>query len=202
MTTRVASVQSFLRVALLSTLVGCSGESNVRAPVAQVTCGWTDSVRLTPQGIGHLRLGTSTAELLRSCAVVRDTTELTEGQAQRVVHLRVGPAVAYAEIAGDSVWRIGTRDSLLRTSDGLGVGTPVRTLLASDPEWAAHGEGVVAVGLRGHCGLSFLLAPMSTAPGQPLFVGGIQDLQKAPPDTPVVEILIVGGAHCEQRATG
>lgn len=193
---------SILRVALLGAAVSCGRESSERTPVEQASCGWNDSMRLSPQGIGDLRIGIATADVMRRCALVRDTIEVNEGQPQRVVYVRVGPAVAYAEIVQDSVWRIGTRDSLLRTADGLGVGTPVRTLLGADPEWAAHGEGGVAVGLRGHCRLSFMLAPMFTAPDRPLIVRRISDLQKAAPDTPVVLVLIVGATHCDRRAAG
>lgn len=195
-------ISSFFRVALIGAMVGCSGETAERPAVRQASCGWNDTVRLRPQGIGALRIGMSTVDLMRQCTVIRDTTELLEGQPQRFVYVRVGPAVAYVEIVQDSVWRIGTNDARLRTVDGLGVGTLLHTLLASDPEWAAHGERGVAVGLRSHCRLSFLLTPMFQAPDRPLVVRQLADLRKASPSTQVAEVLIVGSAHCDERATG
>ncbi len=185
---------------LITAVIGCGGEPVERAPIDVARCGWSDSTRLTTQGFADVQLGMAVADLTRRCDVVRDTMESLEGQAQRVVHVRVGTAIARAEIVNDSVWRIATRDSLLRTAEGLGVGTPVSTLLASDPAWAAHGEGAIAVGLRGHCGLSFLLAPIYTAPNQPLVVRRPSDLQKAPPETKVIEVLVVGTGHCDRGA--
>ena len=185
-----------LALSLLSAVGSCGREPSERVLVDQQTCGWTDSTRIGPKGIGDLRIGMSLADVTQRCAVIRDTIEYGEGQPQRFVYVRIGGAVAYVEIAKDSVWRMGTRDSLLRTVDGLGAGTAVRTLLASDPAWVAHGEGVVAVGLRRHCGLSFLLAPMFTAPGRPLFLRRVDDLRKAAPETAVVEVLVVTPGHC------
>jgi hypothetical protein len=144
----------------------------------------------------------SAADVTRRCVVIRDTIEFREGQSERLMYVRVGPAVAYVEIVRDSVWRIGTRDSLLRTDDGLGVGTRVGTLLASDPAWAGNGEGGIAVGLRGQCRVSFLLAPMFTAPAHPLVLERIADLRSGAAETPVVEVLVTDAGHCGRRDAG
>jgi hypothetical protein len=119
-----------LSLPLVWLLGGCGGDRAARTFVESSRCGWSDSTRLSARGIGDLRIGVSAADLVTRCSVVRDTTEFREGQPGRVIYVRVGPGVAYAEIVQDSVWRIGTRDSLVRTRDGLGVGTALGTLLA------------------------------------------------------------------------
>lgn len=200
MSLRLVPLNLVVPSAVLALMVACGDAPERSSPRQAKRCGWSETTRLTADGIGALRVGTSAAALARSCDVIRDTIETLEGQPQRVMYVRLGTATAYAEVVGDTVWRIGTRDPLLRTTDDLGVGSSVTALIAAGPAWTAHGEGAVAVGLRRHCGLSFLLTPMFTAPNRPFILRDVSDLQRAPAGTAVERVLIVGNGHCTSPA--
>ncbi|HEU4699672.1 MAG TPA: hypothetical protein VFS40_10855, partial [Gemmatimonadales bacterium] len=96
------------------------------AAAAAATCGVTSRYALGDSGVGALRVGAPLAAVRAACRVVRDTTGPgAEGMPERVALVDVGAAAVAATIVHDSVWRLSVTDSLLRTADSLGVGTPL-----------------------------------------------------------------------------
>ena len=62
-------------------------------------------------------------------------------------------------MVNDRVQSISVESPRFRTTDSLGVGTPVARLLALRGVDVFGGEGNVAISAPTHCGMSFLLPP-------------------------------------------
>ncbi|HEU4697900.1 MAG TPA: hypothetical protein VFS40_01860, partial [Gemmatimonadales bacterium] len=108
---------------------------------------------------------------------------------ERVALVDVGAAAVAATIVHDSVWRLSVTDSLLRTADSLGVGTPLGVLRARAGWRALRGEGNLVVQLPGHCGLSFRLRP---SPAAARAADADAAVRRLPANTPVEEVFVVG----------
>jgi hypothetical protein len=120
------------------------------------SCGGTT---LSGTGIGALRIGMSVDSVRALCRVLSDTTRLaTEGQRARFIGVQFGAETVEAEIVNDRVWRIDVRSPSFRTSDGLGVGTPLSRLLSMKSPRGLTGEGQLFVVSPDHCRLSFRLS--------------------------------------------
>ncbi len=148
-------------------------------------------------GVGGLRVGTSLDSVRLRCDVVRDTVERrAEGMPVRVLTVAVGGTPVEAEIAEGRVWRINVTTRGPRTVDSLGVGTPLRQLIARFPEAiGAHGEGGVYMP-SARCGLGFRL----TSPGPAVaFRGGTAAALRGLPDSTVVTRVLVTGCATEPR---
>lgn len=120
-----------------------------------------------------------------------DTTEVrAEGHPAHIVMVDLARDTVEAEIVDDAVWRLAVRDPAFRTSDSLGVGTPLSRLMEFDGARPLSGEGRLFVQVPDHCGLSFELSePASSLPP------GNRDedaLASLPQDTRVVEVLAFG----------
>jgi hypothetical protein len=84
-----------------------------------LSCGYGPGEHLTGEGLGALRIGATAAEVKRRCHVLSDSLEGDdEGGEVRVLKVRIGSGVLRAEIDGNRVWRISTKDRTLRTRDG------------------------------------------------------------------------------------
>lgn len=160
--------------------------STARAPAAD--CG---ADVMSGEGIGALRLGMTADSLRARCRVLRDTTAPgAEGIPARVMDVVVGGHTVSAEIDGGRVWRIEVEDPALRTSDSLGVGTPLARLLTLPGARALSGEGALFVTAPSRCGLSFRLStPASAVTGSD---PTIASLRRLPASTVVEQVLIVG----------
>ncbi|MGV3710728.1 MAG: hypothetical protein ACO1Q7_18040 [Gemmatimonas sp.] len=161
-------VLSTILLITLCAFVACEKRDSSNEPpssaVAERTCSDGSALALSGSGIGALRLGARADSVIAHCLVTSDSTmQDAEGGLQRVLAIRFGPALLHAEISGDTVWRITTRDSVLRTEEGLGVGSPLATLLLTPDVVAYRGEGTVMVQVPRHCGMSFQLDPSSEA---------------------------------------
>jgi hypothetical protein len=135
----------------------------------------------------------------RVCEVLADSIEMdAEAHPQRVMYVRLGSSKIKAEITNGLVRRLCITDSLLRTADGLGVGTTLGELLSDPNLRGGNGERGVFVFHSMHCGLSFGLD--HSTPGVPSawVVRNRRDLLRAPSTTPVDLVLIVGQSpgHC------
>jgi hypothetical protein len=150
---------------------------------------------ITGNGIGDLRLGVTPAAVRASCVVVRDTTRLaSEGQLARMIAVAFPRDTVEAEIVDGRVWRIEVLSPRFRTADSLGVGTPLRRLLALRDPRGITGEGQLFVVSPEQCGLSFRLSDNGSS-------ARAQDWDRAalarlPSKTVVDKILIVG---CDPR---
>ncbi len=74
-----------------------------------------------------------------------------------MLDFKIGPTPVQAEVQDGRVWRVIIDGPQLKTTDKLGVGSPLSALLAAAPARASQGEGVVYATTQRHCGLSFQL---------------------------------------------
>lgn len=146
---------------------------------------------ITGDGIGDLRLGMTLDAVRASCVVLRDTTRpASEGMTARMITIAFPRDTVEAEIVDARVWRIEVLSPRLRTSDSLGVGTPLRRLLTLRNPRGLTGEGQLFVASPEHCGLSLRLSDNgSSARSQDWDRAA---LSRLPPGTVVDKILIVG----------
>ena len=108
------------------------------------------------KGIGELKPGRSVAEVVASCEVMSDSRQLgTEGMTERVLVVRIEGASVRAIVNDDRVWRIEVTSPQFRTSDSLGVDTPLRRIARTGGARFFPGEGGVYAFLPEHCSLSF-----------------------------------------------
>lgn len=197
-------------LALLIGAIGC-GQKSERAPSATGTPGASSATppatSSTPsaatrvlscgeaiirgEGIGLLRIGASVDSVRRHCVVVRDTTVLgAEGMPARKMAIAVAADTVEAEIVDNRVWRLAVLSPHLRTTDSLGVGTPLSRFLAMKKPRAFMGEGEVFLMLPSHCGLSFRLADMGS--GRPRAEYDSAALARLPKKAHVSEVLVFG----------
>lgn len=175
-----------------STVTAPPSDASDAAPdSAAPDCDVSPTTVLTGSGIAELRIGRPLAELANACGVVKDTTEVrAEGHPARIVLVDLARDTVEAEIVDDAVWRLAVRDPAFRTSDSLGVGTPLSRLLEFDGARPLSGEGRLFVQVPEHCGLSFELSvPASSLPPGS---SDAEALLSLPPDTRVVEVLAFG----------
>jgi hypothetical protein len=167
------------------------GDAPGDAPATAATaCGVLPTTVLTGDGIGEAAIGRPVDELADACAVLSDTTRPgPEGMTARVLTLDLGRATVEGEVSEGRLWRIAVRSPEIRTSDSLGVGTPLARLLEVDGVRGLTGEGAVFVQLPAHCGLSFRLSVPATSA-----VTTEAELRRLPAETRVTEVLVVGCA--------
>lgn len=141
-------------------------------------------------GVGSIRIGMSADTLKAVCVVARDTIERrTEGQLERILVVPFEEDTALAEVNEGRVWRIEITGSGLRTSNWLGVGTPLSTLLAlGDGVQGLVGEGNLFLVSQALCGLSFELSE----PRSPSGSWDAARLRTLPKSTVVKRVLVIG----------
>lgn len=200
------SVVSMIRTALtaLACVTGAACDAGRNAPSsAQRTCGVATPTLVTGSGIGALRIGARTRDIRRLCDVASDSTAKdARAVPQRVMRVRIGGGIVVADIVRDSVWRLTITDSTLRTSDGLGVGTTLASLVEMPGVSGINGDGAVFVVLKPRCGLSFGLDHRADN----LFYRGLtidrSVLLSAEPSTQVDRIVVFGCARSTPSAIG
>jgi hypothetical protein len=150
------------------------------------------STLLRGTGIGALRIGATLASVRSSCDV-RDEATIAgaEGMPARIAYVEVNGKLVEAEIVDDKVWRLAIGLPDFRTSDSLGVGTPLSRLLKLPQPRGMMGEGALYFASPAHCGLSFKLSENRPLPpsGQNWNAAA---LSRLPPTTKVTEVLAVG----------
>lgn len=116
--------------------------------------------------LGAARLGMSAAALRQAVAGARDTSWMQEGSQERGTVFPLQGGRSLAVLSGDTVVRIEVRDTVVRTREGLGVGSRLEELRAAyGRACAGTGEGTLVVWFPSAPGISFALdAPL---PGQP-----------------------------------
>ncbi len=108
------------------------------------------------KGVGNLRPGRSVEEVRASCDVVSDSRQPgTEGMTERVVVVRIESETVRAIVNDDRVSRIQINSARFRTSDSLGVDTPLWRIARTGGARFFPGEGGVYAFLPEHCALSF-----------------------------------------------
>lgn len=125
-------------------------------PIKTLSCGVTAATRLTDYGIGELKPGRSVAEVKNLCEVVSDAMQPgPEGQSERVIVVALGAERVSATVVSDKIFRINLRTARFRTTDSLGVDTPLRRIAKMRGAQFAPGEDGVYGFAADHCGLSF-----------------------------------------------
>ncbi|HZI42176.1 MAG TPA: hypothetical protein VFD67_10750 [Gemmatimonadaceae bacterium] len=109
--------------------------------------------------VGPIRLGMSLDALRRACPIVHDTTVPTAyGPAERRLSVLLGPDTAVVTIHIGRVGEILLASGAFHTTDSVGIGTPLRVLLAR-PLVEGYGvAGELLVQTPSECGLTFGIA--------------------------------------------
>lgn len=187
-----------LAVATFLACIACGQDTPARTSVVrpeQRACNNGGSMMLSDSGIGAVRLGVDAAVVNAECWVWRDTVRTdAEGLPQRVLRVRLGPSALDAEVVDARVWRISISDSLLRTSDGLGVGSLLSELLAMPEATGRRGEGATYVRVPTYCGLSFQLDSVSARELRGGATLNPAALQRVAEVARVVRVLVTGCA--------
>lgn len=135
------------------------------AQAPPTNCGITGVAELTDNGIGDLKEGASVADLRNRCEIVSDSEQPgPEGSKQRVLVVRVGGETVQAIINDDKVWRIEINSPSIRTSDSLGVDTPLHRIATKRGARFFPGEGGVYGFVADHCAMSFRFSVPLRAP--------------------------------------
>lgn len=109
--------------------------------------------------VGPIHLGMSLDALQRVCAIVRDTTvPVVSGPAERRVSVLLGSDTAVVALRISRVQEILLTSGSFRTADSIGIGTPLRVLLARDSVKGYGTGGQLLVSSPSECGLTFGIA--------------------------------------------
>lgn len=161
------------------------------SPTASSSC-IAPGDELTGSGVGALQIGMSSEELAEQCHVAADTTITgIEGQPQRIAHVVAGADTIRTEIVDGAVWRINIETPTWRTTDSLGVGSPVADLLELPETQGFTGEGNLVIASPRHCGLNFRV---DAGDAPPPAAGAWDDAAlRRLPDTATVDLILITG---------
>ncbi|HET9425884.1 MAG TPA: hypothetical protein VFO55_10970 [Gemmatimonadaceae bacterium] len=194
-------MRSPLVFALALFVIGCrieklkSGDAtrgNVEPGPGIPACGIAPESRVSEDGLGLLRIGVSLDAIRGSCAIVSEQSgSETEPATARV---DLGRDTALVELKQGRINRITLHHQAYRTSDSLGVGTHVSTLMRlREAVGVTEGNRLYAVS-PAYCGLRFMLA--EPAPPPPSAQSGRAALRRLSGETRTRELEIVG---CQRR---
>jgi hypothetical protein len=120
------------------------------------SCGVGDAPRLDEDGIGELKQGRPISEVALLCEVISDTGQRgPDGKLERVAVVRIAGEIVRAVVVNDRVSQIEINTPRFRTTDSLGVDTPLHRIAAKRGAEFAPGEDAVYGFTPEHCGLSF-----------------------------------------------
>lgn len=110
-------------------------------------------------GVGPIRLGMSLDSLQRVSTIVHDTTVPNpHGPAERHLSVLLGGDTALITVGGGRVGEILLTGGTFRTADSIGIGTPLRVLLARDSVKGYGVAGQLLVSMPSECGFAFGIA--------------------------------------------
>lgn len=173
-----------MRRVLISLLLLAGAPHQARAQ--QPACA--DS-RILGDRVGPIRIGMPVDSVRMRCRLVRDTSEMNEGEAGRVVYALVGGDTLRIEIERDAVWRLSVRRPGFATRDSIHVGLPLARYLVGRHPAIGVGEGKVYLFDAHHRGNSFGLSAEAYARVPHLTPAG---LARLPRSTVIDEILVTG----------
>jgi hypothetical protein len=136
-----------------------------------------------------VRIGMALDSVRVLCPIVRDTSELNEGDAYPVAYALVAGDTLRLEIDKGAVWRISVTRPTYLTVDSIHVGTPLSSFIANHNPEVMVGEGHVVLVDKCHPGNSFGLSreAISRVPG--LTAAGLATL----PRSTFIEVILVVG---------
>ena len=153
---------------------------------------------VTGEGVGPIRLGMALDPLRRACPIVRDTMMPTPyGPAERVLSVLLGADTAMVTMHIGRVYEILLTSGAFHTADSVGIGTPLRVLLASHLVKGYGAAGQLLVTTPAECGLAFGIAGQYAD-----LPNGVKDsatLARVPPTAAVNGIRIDGCERDEDR---
>jgi hypothetical protein len=150
-----------------------------------------DQYQLTDNGAGAVQIGDPRESIRTRCVVLSDSTaQEGEGGPRGKVTVGVNGSPLEVEITDDHVYRLAVADTLFRTMDGLGPGTPVTRLLDLPGAVVLEGVHDLSIVVNAHCGLYFRISKPATPPENG---GRWTDVVRAmPPSTPVERVVVHG----------
>lgn len=141
--------------------------------------------------VGSIRLGMTISDLRNACSILRDTVEMNEGEAGRVVYALVAHDTVRVDVLHDSVRFIKVHGPRFVTRDSIHAGMPLARFLIGRRPRVLIGEGKVYLRDPQHCGISFGLSPEAYVRAPNLKAAA---LARLPRSTTIDEILVTGPA--------
>jgi hypothetical protein len=157
-----------------------------------MSCGITPESRVTEDGIGVLRIGSSLDVILANCTVVSEKAGAPD--APVLVDVDLGRDTAAVEFTNGVLRRITLHHQVYRTVDSLGVGTHISRLMSMRNSTGITDRGRLYAVAPAYCGLRFMLA--EPAPNPPSAQSGRAALRRLSGETRTRELEIVG---CQRR---
>lgn len=155
-------------------------------------CGIVPESRVSEDGLGLLRIGVSLDAIRGGCGIISEQSGSDSTPATAQIDL--GADTALVELDKGSIRRITLHHQAYRTSDSLGVGTHVSTLMRlRDAVGLTERNRLYAVS-PAYCGMRFMLA--EPAPEPPSAQSGRAALRRLSGETRTRELEIVG---CTRR---
>ena len=149
-------------------------------------CGISSASRVSEDGLGLLRIGTSIDAIRGGCAIISERTTDSIGEAR----VDLGRDTAIVALRNGSIHRIRLTHQAYRTADSLGVGTHISTLLRLREATAiTDGNRLYAIS-PASCGLRFML--LDPAPTRASSRSGREALRRLSGETRTRELEIVG----------
>jgi len=188
-----------LAVGIALTVAGCRIEKVRSADTTTVgsepgpgimACGITPGSRVSEDGIGVLRVGTSLDAVRSSCAVLSEHPGV--GNAPLIARVDLGLDTATAEFIGGILKRITLHHHAYRTADSLGVGTPMTRLMNLRAVTGVTERNHLYAVTPAYCGLRFMIE--NPAPRPPAAQSGRAALRRLSGETKTLELDIVGCA--------
>lgn len=152
-------------------------------------CGISTESRVSEDGLGLLRIGMSLDAIRGGCAVIYERVTDSVGEAR----VDLGRDTAIIAINKGSIKRITLTHQAYRTSDSLGVGTHISTLLRLSGATAITERERLYAYSPAYCGLRFML--LDPAPQSASARSGRGALRRLPGETRTRELEIVGCAR-------
>lgn len=149
-------------------------------------CGISPASRVSEDGLGLLRIGTSLDAIRGGCAVISERTTDSLGEAR----IDLGRDTAIVELKNGEIRRITLTHQAYRTSDSLGVGTHIATLLRMREATAMTDRNRLYAISPAYCGLRFML--LDPAPTRVSSRTGREALRRLSGETRTRELEIVG----------
>ncbi|HEX2723232.1 MAG TPA: hypothetical protein VHM24_09960 [Gemmatimonadaceae bacterium] len=121
-----------------------------------LTCGVTEPPELNDTGVGDLVVGRPVSEVKERCQLLSDTFQRgTEGGQERIIAVLVAGEILSSTVVDGRISRIGVTTPRIRTTDSLGVDTPLQKIAAMRGAQFFPGEDGVYAFVAAHCALSF-----------------------------------------------
>jgi len=152
-------------------------------------CGISPESRVSEDGLGLLRIGTALESVRGGCAVINERTTDSIG----IATIDLGRDTALVDLNKGIIRRITLSHQAYRTSDSLGVGTHISTLLRLREATAITDHERLYAISPAYCGLRFLL--LDPAPKSEASRTGRGALRRLSGETRTQQLEIVGCAR-------